>query len=109
LQDSDPTLDWREVENCALAYADGLDLADPRVSTLYADFKKGFPPTLITEGTKSILLSTGVRLYQALAAAGQEAKLDVYEGMWHVFQNAPIPETGIALRKSATFVNQHVK
>jgi len=27
-------------------YAAGLDLKDPRASPLYADFTKGFPPTL---------------------------------------------------------------
>ncbi len=110
LQEADPTLSYSSMlENSALAYADGLELADPKVSPLYADLRKGFPPSLITDGTKCIFLSTSVRLYQALEAAGQETKLDIYEGMWHVFQLASVPESEVAIRKSATFINQHLK
>jgi acetyl esterase/lipase len=110
LENADPALTYASsLENGALAFADGLDLTDPHVSPLYADFSKGFPPSLITEGTKCIFLSTSVRLYQALEAAGQETKLDVYEGMWHVFQQVPIPESEVAIRKSAAFINKHLK
>jgi acetyl esterase/lipase len=92
-----------------LAYAYGLDLSDPRISPVYADFSKGFPPCLITEGTKCIFLSASVRLYQALEAALQEVKLDMYEGMWHVFQLYPSPEAEAAIRKTAKFINRHLK
>jgi len=72
LEDADPFLTYDpSLKNCALAFADGLDLKDPRVSPLYADFSKGFLPALIQDGTKCIFLSTSVRLYQALEAAGQ--------------------------------------
>ena len=110
LENADPELTYvSSLENGALAFADGLDLTDPHVSPLYADFRKGFPPSLITEGTKCIFLSTSVRLYQVLEAAGQDTKLDVYEGMWHVFQQVPIPESEVAIRKSAAFINKHLK
>ena len=108
LRDADPSLDYANMlKNSALAYARGLELTDFRVSPLYADFTKGFPPSLIQAGTKEIFLSTSVRLYQKLEAAGQETKLDVYEGMWHVFQQHPIPETEVSLTKSAAFINEH--
>ena len=97
------------LENSALAFAGGLDLADPRVLPMYADFSKGFSPSLITDGTKCIFLSTSVRLYQVLEAARQETKLDVYEGMWHVFQQVPIPESKVAIKKSAAFINKHLR
>lgn len=110
LKEADPTLVYTpSLGNSALAYADGLDLSDPRVSPLYADLKKGFPPSLITEGTKCIFLSTSVRLYQALEAAGHKTKLDVYEGMWHVFQVYPIPESEVAILRSAKFINEHLE
>ena len=48
------------------------------------------------------------RFYQALEAAGQDAKLDVYEGMWHVFQTAPSPETEVSLQKIKVFFNKHL-
>jgi acetyl esterase/lipase len=78
------------------------------VSPLYADLSKGFSPVLITDGTKCIFLSTSVRLYQALETAGQQVKLDIYEGMWHVFQQNPMPESEVAIKKSAGFIHQHL-
>ena len=110
LRDADPTLSYENLlKNSALAFADGLSLTDPRVSPLYADFSKGFPPALITEGTKCILFSTSVSLYQALEMANQSVKLDMYEGMWHVFQQAPMPESEVAIRKAAEFINSHLE
>ena len=109
LENTDPSLHYDPLlKTSAQAYADGLDLTDPRVSPLYADFSKGFSPALITEGTKCIFLSTSVRVFQALEAAEQEATLDVYEGMWHVFQTAPSPETEVSLKKIAAFFHQHL-
>ncbi len=109
LNNTDPLLNYDPVlKNSALAYADGLDLTDSRVSPLYADFSKGFSPALITEGTKCIFLSTSVRMYQALETAGQEVKLDVYEGMWHVFQMVPMPEAELSLKRSAAFIHKHL-
>ena len=75
------------------AYAGDAALDDPRVAPLYADLSKGFSPALIIAGTKEILLSSSVRFYQKLEAAGQSAKLDIYEGMWHVFP--PVERAGV--------------
>jgi len=110
LKDADPALSYESLlYESALAYADGLDLIDPRISPLYADFSDGFSPVLIQGGTKEIFLSTSVRLYQKLDGAGQDATLDIYEGMWHVFQQFPFPESEVAIRKSADFINAHLR
>ena len=110
LKEDDPQLTYSTVLGpSALAYADGLDLGDRRVSPLYSDFSKGFPPTLIQGGTKEILLSTAVRLYRTLDTAGQEVTLDIYEGMPHVFQQQPIPEAQLAINKSAAFILKHLE
>ncbi len=109
LKEADPTLNYELLlKNSALAYADDLDLDDPRVSPLYANFSKGFPPTLIQGGTKEILLSTVVRLYQKMEAADQKVKLDIYEGMPHVFQQFGIPESEVAMKKAAAFIHKHM-
>ena len=110
LETTDPTLHYDPLlRTSAEAYADGLDLTDPRVSPVYGDFSKGFSPTLITEGTKCVFLSNSVRMYQALEAAGQEAKLDVYEVLWHVFQNAVIPESEESRKKISAFLHEHLE
>lgn len=110
LSAADPTLSYAGLlGNSALAYAGGLDLRDQRVSPLYGDFAKGFPPTLIQDGTRTILLSTSVRTYQALKAAKVDAVLDLYEGMWHVFQGAPAPEAADALASAGGFLKSRLE
>jgi monoterpene epsilon-lactone hydrolase len=105
LKDAEPILSYDNIlEPSARAYADGLDLKDPRISPLYADFTKGFPPTLIQDSTRTTFLSTSVRLYRKLDAAGTQPVLDLYEGMWHVFQADLTPEGETAVAKSAVFI-----
>lgn len=107
---ADPTLSYDGfLANAARAYAGTLELNDPRVSPLHAGFAKGFPPTLIQDGTRTILLSDSVRTYRALKAAKADATIDLYEGMWHVFQGAPAPEAAAALASAGDFLRQHLK
>lgn len=109
LRDADPILNYDYLlKNSAQAFTRGLDLRDPRVSPVYADFDKGFPPTLIQEGTRTIFLSTSVRLHRKLDEAGQKPVIDMYEGMPHVFQDLPIPEAATAIRRSAEFIRSRL-
>jgi len=73
---------------------------------VFGDFARGYPPTLIQAGTRELLLSDSVRLYRKLDAAGIRVTLDLYEGMWHVFQFKPIdsPESRRARRKTCEFL-----
>ncbi len=103
LRDAEPRYTYKEVLGpSALAYAEPADQKNPYVSPVYGDFAKGFPPTLIQGGTKELFLSNFVRLYQALDQAGQTVKLDIYEGMPHVFmaQLPNSPEAKGALAKT---------
>jgi epsilon-lactone hydrolase len=111
LKDSDPFLgNTSLLKNSADAYANPGDQKNPYVSPVYANYSKGFPPTLIQGGTKEIFLSDFVRLYQALDQSGVPAKLDIYEGMPHVFQALLVntPESDIALSKMNNFLKSHL-
>jgi acetyl esterase/lipase len=92
------------------AYADPADWANPLVSPIHADYAQGFPLTLIQVGTREILLSDSVRLHRKLAAAGQRSRLEVYEGMPHVFQPllAATPEGLVAWAEIAAFWSEHL-
>ena len=71
-------------------YAGGHDLKDPLISPVFGDFTKGFPPTILTSGTRDLLLSSTVLLHRALRRAGVDAELHVWEAMPHVlFFGAP--------------------
>ena len=111
LRDAEPFFTYKNVLGpAALAYADAKDHKHPYVSPVYGDFEKGFPPTLIQGGTKEIFLSNFIRLYQALDQAGQTVKLDIYEGMPHVF--VPImpqsPESQAAIAKVRDWVSEYL-
>jgi epsilon-lactone hydrolase len=112
LIDSDPSLSNLEsIKNWAAAYANPSDQKISCVSPVYANSSKGFPPTLIQAGTREIVLSDFVRLYQALDQAGISVKLDIYEGMPHVFQFSlyKTPESHIAISKMNDFFRKYLK
>ncbi len=111
LKDAEPFYTYaNQLGKSAMAYADPEDQKHPYVSPVYGDYSKGFPPTLIQGGTKEIFLSNFIRHYQALDTSGQIVKLDLYEGMVHVFQVflAGSPESEMALVKSADFLDEHL-
>ena len=52
------------------------------LSPVYGDLK-GFPPTILTSGTRDLFLSNTVRVHRKLRAAGVVADLIVFEGQSH--------------------------
>ena len=66
----------------ARLYAGKEDIKHPEISPVYGDFT-GFPPTLMSTGTRDLFLSNAVRVYRKLRNAGIEARLDIYEGVGH--------------------------
>jgi acetyl esterase/lipase len=106
LKGIDPFLDYEvTLEGPARAYAGGRDLKDPLISPLYADFPAEFPRTLITTGTRDLFLSDCARLSTKMRAAGIDAELRVWEGMWHVFEfYIDLPEARASLKEIAAFI-----
>ena len=88
----------------AKLYAGGRDLRDPLISPLYGDFS-GFPPAILTSGTRDLLLSDTVRVHRTLRRAGVDAALQVYEGQSHAQYLDPfVPETEEAFSEIAKFL-----
>ena len=65
-----------------LLYADGHDLTHPYLSPLFGDLA-GFPPTILTTGTRDLYLSNTVRMHRKLRAAGVQAELHLTEAGPH--------------------------
>ncbi len=99
----DPVLDKDYIDRMIAAYAEGQDVTNPLISPLFGDFH-GFPPTYIQAGENEILLSDSERLYQALLEAKVSVKLEVFPGMWHVFQMSPLKTATEAMDKNAEFI-----
>lgn len=86
-------------------YAAGTDPMHPYVSPLFGDFNRGWPPTLLTTGTRDLLLSDTVRMHRALRRAGVRAELHVAEASPHGgFMGANAPEDAEMISECRQFV-----
>jgi acetyl esterase/lipase len=98
--------------NCdkrAALYTNGRDLKDPMLSPVYADMH-GFPPAILTTGTRDLLLSNTVRVHRKLRQAGVESTLQVFEGQSHAqyYRDVGAPETKEAFEEIARFFDKHL-
>ena len=93
----------------AALYTADHDLKDPLLSPVYGDMH-GFPPTILTTGTRDLLLSNTVRVHRKLRDAGVEAVLQVFEGQSHAqyMRDINAPETKDAFGEIALFLDKHL-
>lgn len=86
-------------------YAGSAELTQPYLSPVFGTFE-GFPPMLIQVGTEEVLLSDSQTIYGKAVAAGTEATLTVYRGMFHMFQlfGDLLPEGRQAWQEVAQFL-----
>jgi acetyl esterase/lipase len=95
---------------CNALYAGGHALTDPYVSPLFADFARGFPPTLIQSGTRDLFLSNSVLMHRKLRRAGIEAELHVWEAMPHGgFGFGLVPENEEIGQEIRHFIARHCR
>jgi monoterpene epsilon-lactone hydrolase len=90
-------------------YVGDADPRNPLLSPVYADYSD-FPPLLIQVGTRERLLSDSIRLARQARNHGVDVELDVWDGMWHVWQDTPgVPEAEQACRELAGFFTRNLK
>lgn len=99
----DPVLNAGYLQEMITNYAPGRDLTNPLISPLFGDFE-GFPPVYIQVGSNEILLDDSNMLYKKLLKANVSVKLDLFKGMWHVFQMSPFKTAYEAMDKNAEFI-----
>src|SRR5271156_3005105 len=92
------------LSHAAALYANGHDMKDPQLSPIYGDFH-GFPPAILTTGTRDLFLSNTVRTHRKLREAGVEAYLQVFEGFSHAqyLFDPTAPETKEAFEEITAF------
>jgi len=97
------------LRHAAELYANGHDLKDPQLSPIYGDFT-GFPPAILTSGTRDLFLSLTVLTHRKLRRAGVEAELQVFEGMSHAQYNfnPSLPEAKEVFAEIAGFFDKHL-
>jgi acetyl esterase/lipase len=109
---TDPLLTTEALKANRAAYVPpGVDPKNPLVSPVYggSSYIDNWPPTLITIGTRDILLSCAFRLYRVLKDAGVRVELSGWEGMWHNFHYwLDMPEGLEAAKEMAQFLGRHL-
>ena len=99
----DPTITLDYIRAVRSVYAGNENLVSPMLSPLFGDFEN-FPPTLIQAGSNELLLSDSVRLRDRMLAAQVPCRLEVWNGMWHVFQMFPIKRANQAMERVGKFL-----
>ena len=105
-EETDPMLTPGYIEAVRAAYAPSADLRQPFLSPLFGDLA-GYPPTLIQVGDHEILFSDSEALAARLEAQGVPFRLEVFEGMWHVFQMFPVKKAAAAMEGVTRFLLEH--
>jgi len=103
--EKDVVLDPASMKFFRDSYLGGKDPRDPLISPLNADLA-GLPPLLIQAGGDEILLSDSQALAARAVQAGVKATLQVYPGMWHVWQlfTPYLPEAKQAVEEISRFI-----
>jgi len=101
----DPLLTYEALQASARLYLGGADSRDPLASPLFGDLS-GLPPLLIQVGTDERLLDDARQYAERAAGAGSQVRVEVWEGMHHVFQVdvAHLQASGLALDRAAAFL-----
>jgi monoterpene epsilon-lactone hydrolase len=107
LEVDDPAFTRHGMRPLADAYHQTADREDPLVSPVYGEFG-GFPPVLIQVGSKEILLSDSLRVARRAREADVDVILDVWDGLWHVFQLMGVPESKEAIDELGEFFRRHL-
>jgi epsilon-lactone hydrolase len=105
--DRDPWFDPQEMPMVAAYYCGTDRLREPLVSPVYADLS-GLPPLYIQVGSDEILLSDSTRAAEKVRAAGGDVEIEVWPGMWHVFQAfvGQMPESRAAIEAIGEFIRR---
>lgn len=90
-------------------YLEGQDPRNPAISPLFDDLH-GLPPVRVHVGDDEMLLDDSLRFVERAAEAGVDARVDVWEGMQHVFPAAvaTLAAARLAIEEIGTFLSGHL-
>jgi len=90
------------------SYVGSHDARHPLLSPVFGDWHD-LPPLLIHAGEDELLCQDAVRVEALTAEAGNEVRLEVYPGMWHVWQiYLGLPQAVHSLDDIAQFLTSHM-
>jgi monoterpene epsilon-lactone hydrolase len=101
----DPVISARSMPWFRDLYLGKTDPSNPLASPVFGDYR-GIPPLLIQVGEHEMLRDDSVRVAKKARADGIQVKLEVWPGMFHVFQSREplLPEAKEAIEHIADFM-----
>jgi acetyl esterase/lipase len=105
----DPLLDPAYLRTSAASYLGSAALDDPRGSPLF-DVTPHMPPLLIQVGSDEMLLDDSRRYAHAVEEAGRTVRLEIWQGMHHVFQLnvMQLVSARRAINAAGRFLSEHM-
>jgi len=105
----DPTLSLNQSNIAASHYASGQDLTNPEISPIFGNFDHSFPNLFISTGTRDLLMSQSILLANKLKASDISVELNIWEGLWHVFEwDIDLPESTLSIKQISDFLTKTV-
>jgi len=103
---ADPIISARTMPVFRDHYLGKTDPRNPLASPVFGDYH-GIPPILIQIGEHEMLRDDGIRVARKARADGAEVQLEVWRGMFHVFQSHEplLPEAREAIEHIAGFMH----
>jgi acetyl esterase/lipase len=107
---ADPIISARTMPVFRDMYLGNSDTRNPLASPVFGDYH-GLPPILFQIGEYEMLRDDGIRAAQKARADGVSVTLEVWPGMFHVFQSHEplLPEAREAIAHMAEFMKSAVK
>ena len=105
----DPTLSLNQSNMAAIHYASGQDLTNPQISPIFGEYDHTFPELFISTGTRDLLMSQSILLANKLKASDISVELNIWEGLWHVFEwDIDLPESNFSIKQISDFLTKIV-
>jgi len=105
----DPIISSRTMAVFRDLYLGDVDAGNPLASPVFGDYR-GIPPLLIQVGEHEMLRDDSIRVARKARADGVRVKLEVWPGMFHVFQSHEplLPEARESISHVADFMHSLV-
>jgi acetyl esterase/lipase len=106
--EQEPLLSRRWIDKAARLYCGPESRSNPLVSPVCGDLS-GLPPMLIQVGSDEILMNDAQRLADLAKKQGVDARLEVFNSLWHVFQihAGQLDRATAAVDGAGEFIRQH--
>lgn len=104
----EPVLQRRWIDKAARLYCASEPVSNPYVSPVFGDLS-GLPPLLIQAGSQEILLNDARRLMDVANRDSVDARLEIYNSLWHVFQvhAGQLDRATEALARAGDFIRRY--